>query len=120
MGGGRREDGSPWPATGSYEAMAGTQRPHLPPQNSLTPFLPPPSPDSWMHDSFNVYSGGQRVPEASAVSFRQLSDGYAHDAFNVFHEGKIVRNASVSSFEVTGGGYAKDAFRTFYQGRSMR
>lgn len=75
--------------------------------------------DAYFKDTFNVYYNGEKIPNASASSFKELGRGYAKDAFNVYYHGRKIEHASPSSFEIMEDGYARDAFNTYYHGKKI-
>lgn len=68
----------------------------------------------------DVFFGGRKVKDASALSFKVLEGGYAKDAWSVFYCGNKINDASPNSFDVLEGGYAKDAWSVFYRGNKMK
>lgn len=70
--------------------------------------------------SHEVFYDGKPVKNASAMSFKVLSDGYARDPWRVFYRGKQVKDASATSFKVLRDGYARDPWRVFYRGKQVK
>jgi hypothetical protein len=68
-------------------------------------------------DQWNVYYQGQKVPQATAMTFEDLGHGYGKDMFDVFYKGKRIMGANPPTFVVDNEYDSHDVFNRYWKGK---